>query len=79
MASPRPTTSAVLAEHAPDLQLYAVLADRDTVADELADLRDLVEAPVSGWSSTTSRSGDGTARHDPHKLASAYGPDSGRG
>ncbi len=63
---------AVLAEHAPELQIYAVLADRNTVADELDELRDVVEASGARLVVDDVAIGDGTARHDPHKLASAY-------
>ena len=61
----------MLAEHAPDLRVHTVLADRHTAADELAELEvvaaygarlvvdDVAEAP-------------GTPRHDPVKLAAAY-------
>ena len=61
----------VLAEHAPDLKLDVVLADRASVVDraQLADVArslgaDLVVADLAV--------GDGTPRHDPVKLADAY-------
>jgi uncharacterized cofD-like protein len=61
----------VLAEHAPDLKLDVVLADRASVVDrdQLADVArslgaDLVVADLAV--------GDGTPRHDPAKLARAY-------
>jgi uncharacterized cofD-like protein len=61
----------VLAEHAPDLKLDVVLADRASVVDraQLADVArslgaDLVVADLAV--------GDGTPRHDPVKLAHAY-------
>jgi uncharacterized cofD-like protein len=63
---------AVLAEHAPELQIYAVLADRDTVADELDELREVVEASGARLVVDDVAIGDGSARHDPHKLAAAY-------
>ncbi|MCW2665563.1 MAG: hypothetical protein JWN57_525 [Frankiales bacterium] len=61
----------VLAAHAPGLRLDVVVADRDAVRDP-ASLRlaaqslgaELVLAPVA--------LGDGTARHDPTRLAAAY-------
>jgi uncharacterized cofD-like protein len=61
----------VLAEHAPDLKVDVVLADRASVVDrdQLADVArslgaDLVVADLAV--------GDGTPRHDPAKLARAY-------
>jgi uncharacterized cofD-like protein len=61
----------VLAEHAPDLKLDVVLVDRGAVVDEeqlagtAADLgAELVVADVAA--------DDGSARHDPAKLANAY-------
>ena len=61
----------VLAEHAPDLKLDVVLADRASVVDrdQLAEVArslgaDLVVADLAV--------GDGTPRHDPAKLARAY-------
>jgi 2-phospho-L-lactate transferase/gluconeogenesis factor (CofD/UPF0052 family) len=61
----------VLAAHAPDLRIVVVLADEAMVVDtrglmaaaESAGGR-LVLAPLA--------LGDGTPRHDPHRLASAY-------
>lgn len=62
----------VLGEHAPDLSIDIVLADRDAVADEEEGLRaasaelgaELVLEPLA--------LGDGSARHDPLRLAAAY-------
>lgn len=61
----------VLAEHAPDLKVDVVLADRASVVDrdKLAEVArslgaDLVVADLAV--------GDGTPRHDPAKLAHAY-------
>src|SRR6185436_18423288 len=61
----------VLAEHAPDLKVDVVLADRASVVDrdQLAEVArslgaDLVVADLAV--------GDGTPRHDPVKLADAY-------
>lgn len=62
----------VLGEHAPDLSIDIVLADRDAVADEEEGLRaasaelgaELVLEPLAV--------GDGSARHDPLRLAAAY-------
>lgn len=62
----------VLALHAPDLRIDAVLADPATVGDRASLERvaagfgaRVVVAPVAA--------GDGTPRHDPALLASAYG------
>ena len=63
---------AVLTEHAPDLQVYAVLADRGVPADELAELQEVVDASGARLFVDDVAVGDGTARHDPRKLASAY-------
>ena len=61
----------VLAEHAPGLRLDAVVADTDAVPDARGLMTSvsplgaqLVLAPVAA--------GDGTARHDPRRLAAAY-------
>jgi uncharacterized cofD-like protein len=61
----------VLAAHAPGLRVDAVVADTDAVSDERGLMvavsalgARLVLAPVSA--------GDGTARHDPARLAEAY-------
>ncbi len=63
---------AVLTEHAPDLGVYAVLVDSGAPAGELAELQEVVDA--SGFQLVVDdvAMGDGTARHDPHKLAAAY-------
>ena len=63
---------AVLAEHAPDLQLDAVLADTGTPAEELAELQEVVDASGARLVVEEVAIGDGTARHDPLKLAAAY-------
>ena len=63
---------AVLAEHAPDLQLDAVLADAGTPAEELAELQEVVDASGARLVVEEVAIGDGTARHDPRKLAAAY-------
>jgi uncharacterized cofD-like protein len=61
----------VLAEHAPGLRVDAVVADTDAVSDARGLMSGvsalgarLVLAPVAA--------GDGTARHDPVRLAAAY-------
>jgi uncharacterized cofD-like protein len=63
---------AVLAEHAPDLGIYAVLADRGTPDDELAELQEVVDASGARLVVDDVSMGDGTARHDPRRLAAAY-------
>jgi uncharacterized cofD-like protein len=62
----------VLAAHAPRLRVDAVVADTDAVTDAHGLMSGvsalgarLVLAPVAA--------GDGTARHDPGRLAAAYG------
>ena len=62
----------VLAAHAPRLRVDAVVADTDAVSDAHGLMSGvsalgarLVLAPVAA--------GDGTARHDPGRLAAAYG------
>jgi len=62
----------VLAAHAPRLRVDAVVADTDAVSDARGLMSAvsalgarLVLAPVAA--------GDGTARHDPVRLAAAYG------
>jgi uncharacterized cofD-like protein len=63
---------AVLAEHAPDLRLYAVLADRGAPPEELAELQEVVDASSARLVVDDVAVGDGSARHDPEKLAAAY-------
>jgi uncharacterized cofD-like protein len=63
---------AVLAEHAPDLSVHTVLADRESVGAGLDDLRDLVTAIGARLMIDDVAVGDGTPRHDPEKLAAAY-------
>jgi uncharacterized cofD-like protein len=61
----------VLAAHAPDLRVDVVLADEDRVVDT----RGLMAAAQSAGGRLVLASlalGDGTARHDPRRLASAY-------
>ncbi len=61
---------AVLAEHAPDLRVHTVLADTRHRDDP--DLRDVVEASGARLGVGDGARDDGTARHDPVKLAAAY-------
>ena len=63
---------AVLAEHAPDLQVYAVLADRGAPPEELAELQEVVDASGARLVVEDVAAGDGSPRHDPRKLAAAY-------
>ena len=63
---------AVLAEHAPDLRLDVVLADRQSLGGGLADLEHLVGATGAHLVVDDVAVGDGTARHDPERLARAY-------
>ena len=64
---------AVLLEHAPDLTVHAVLADRCSVGDDLDELRETVAASGAVLVLDDVCVGDGTPRHDPVKLAAAYG------
>jgi uncharacterized cofD-like protein len=61
---------AVLAEHAPDLRVDTVLADARHAQD--ADLEHLVAATGARLVVADVARDDGTARHDPVKLAAAY-------
>ena len=61
---------AVLLEHAPDLQIHTVLADRSM--EGLDELADLVEAYGARLVVDDVAAGDGTPRHDPERLAAAY-------
>lgn len=63
---------AVLTEHAPDLSVYAVLADAGVPPGELAELQQVVDKSGIRLVVDDIAMGDGTARHDPHKLAAAY-------
>jgi uncharacterized cofD-like protein len=63
---------AVLAEHAPDLRVHTVLADEDSVRDDLADLQRISRALGAELVVADVARGDGTPRHDPVKLAAAY-------
>lgn len=63
---------AVLAEHAGDLRVHTVLADRASVGDALADLQYVVTAYGSELVVDDVAADDGSPRHDPVKLAAAY-------
>ncbi len=61
----------VLAEHAPDLKLDVVLADRASVVDH-AKLTEVARSLGADLVVADLAVGDGTPRHDPVKLADAY-------
>lgn len=63
---------AVLAEHAPDLAIHTVIADRESVGGEIDDLRALVAALGARLVLDDVALGDGTPRHSPARLAAAY-------
>ena len=60
-----------LLEHAPDLRLHTVLADRRTVTDH-ETLESAVASAGARWVVADLAADDGSARHDPAKLAAAY-------
>lgn len=62
----------VLAEHAPDLAIHTVIADRESVGGEIDDLRALVAALGARLVLDDVALGDGTPRHSPARLAAAY-------
>jgi uncharacterized cofD-like protein len=61
----------VLAEHAPDLRLDVVLADRSSVVDE-SQLQEVARSLGAELVVADVAAGDGSPRHDPVKLAAAY-------
>jgi len=64
---------AVLCDHAPDLRIHAVLADPDWVlGDELAELRAACDDAGATLVLRPVAVGDGSPRHDPRRLATAY-------
>ncbi|KAA1417108.1 uridine diphosphate-N-acetylglucosamine-binding protein YvcK [Nocardioides humilatus] len=63
---------AVLAEHAPDLGVHTVLADRESVGDHLDELRATVNAVGAELVLDDIAMADGSHRHDPELLAMAY-------
>jgi len=62
----------VLAEHAPDLAVHTVIADRESVGADLDDLEALVAALGARLVLGDVALGDGTPRHSPAKLAETY-------
>jgi uncharacterized cofD-like protein len=63
---------AVLMEHAPDLVVHTVLADRESVGADLDELRSVVSALGAELVLDDVAMRDGTPRHDPALLAAAY-------
>lgn len=68
----------VLLRHAPDLRLDVVLADPRAVADQVA-LRAVVERAGGELVLADVAMDDGSPRHDPERLAAAYGEMLARG
>jgi uncharacterized cofD-like protein len=68
----------VLGAYAPDLRLDAVIADRSSVPDEPL-LRRVAADFGADLTVTDVAIGDGTARHDPDRLAHAYADTFGHG
>ncbi|WP_244928328.1 uridine diphosphate-N-acetylglucosamine-binding protein YvcK [Nocardioides sp. W7] len=62
----------VLAEHAPDLQVHTVLADRSSVGEDLHELQQMVAATGAALVVEEVAEHVGSARHDPALLAAAY-------
>lgn len=62
----------VLVEHAPDLGIHTVLADRGSVGADLGELEDMVRVLGARLVVDDVAADDGTPRHDPWKLAAAY-------
>ena len=62
---------AVVFEHAPELAVHTVLADRTGTGDPAA-LAQLTEAVGAQLVVADVAAGDGTPRHDPERLAAAY-------
>lgn len=63
---------AVLAEHAPDLSIHTVLADRTSVGAGRTDLEEMCRVLGARLVLDDVAVDDDTPRHDPHKLAAAY-------
>lgn len=63
---------AVLSEHAPELRVHTVLADSRHTGDGLEELEEMVAASGARLVVADVARDDGTARHDPVKLAAAY-------
>jgi uncharacterized cofD-like protein len=63
---------AALVEHAPDLRIHTVLADRGSVGDGLAGLEEAVASYGARLHLADVASGPGSPRHDRERLAAAY-------
>jgi len=63
---------AALVEHAPELRIHTVLADRDSVGDGVAELQEAVAAYGARLHLADVASGHGSHHHDPERLAAAY-------
>ncbi|MQW75055.1 uridine diphosphate-N-acetylglucosamine-binding protein YvcK [Nocardioides sp. dk4132] len=63
---------AVLAQHAPDLTIHTVLADRAGVGDGLDELQECADAFGADLVLADVAADDGSPRHDPAKLAAAF-------
>ncbi|QYJ04964.1 uridine diphosphate-N-acetylglucosamine-binding protein YvcK [Nocardioides panacisoli] len=63
---------AVLAEHAPELTVHTVLADRASVGEDRAELAELAAALGADLALADVAMADGSPRHDPQRLAAAY-------
>ena len=63
---------AVLVEHAPALTIHTVLADGQRVGAAIDELRDIVAAHGARLEVADLAADDGSPRHDPAKLATAY-------
>jgi uncharacterized cofD-like protein len=63
---------AVLVEHAPELTVHTVLADRGSVGDDLVELQQMATAAGADLVLDDVAEHAGSARHDPGLLAAAY-------
>jgi uncharacterized cofD-like protein len=63
---------AVLAEHAPGLEVHTVLADEASVGEDVMELKELADAMGAQLALADVAMDDGSPRHDPAKLAAAY-------
>jgi uncharacterized cofD-like protein len=63
---------AALVEHAPDLPIHTVLADRDSVGAGAAELQEAVASYGATLHLADVARGDGSPHHDPVRLAAAY-------
>ena len=63
---------AALLDHAPDMKIHTVLADRGSVGDALEELDAAVASYGARLHLADVASDDGTPRHDAARLASAY-------